>query len=105
MINQVIEHLEKQPKPAFRMEKIIANPDDMEAFDYDDELFLDAAKLVVTSDVASVSMLQRSFKIGYARAGRLIDMLEQANIVGPHKGSKSREVTASMEDLSIYEND
>lgn len=104
-INQVIEHLEKQPKPAFRMEKIIANPDDMEAFDYDDELFLDAAKLVVTSDVASVSMLQRSFKIGYARAGRLIDMLEQANIVGPHKGSKSREVTASMEDLSIYEND
>ena len=103
-INQVIDYLETQPKPAFRMEKIVASSSDMEAFDYDDELFLEAARLVVTSDVASVSMLQRSFKIGYARAGRLIDMLEQANIVGPHKGSKSREVTATMEDLSIYEN-
>ncbi len=101
-INQVIEYLETQPKPAFRMEKMIANPDDMEAFDYDDELFLDAARLIITSDVASVSMLQRSFKIGYARAGRLIDMLEQANIVGPHKGSKSREVIATMDDLKVY---
>lgn len=101
-INQVIDYLETQPKPAFRMEKMVANPDDAEAFDYDDELFLDAAKLVITSDVASVSMLQRSFKIGYARAGRLIDMLETANIVGPHKGSKSREVTATMEDLKVY---
>ena len=101
-INQVIDYLETQPKPAFRMEKMIANPDDMEAFDYDDELFLDAAKLVITSDVASVSMLQRSFKVGYARAGRLIDMLEQANIVGPHKGSKSREVIATMDDLKVY---
>ncbi len=104
-INEVIEYLETQPKPAFRMERMISSSDNMEAFDYDDELFLDAAKLIVTSDVASVSMLQRSFKIGYARAGRLIDMLEQANIVGPHKGSKSREVIASMEDLRIYEDD
>ncbi len=101
-INDIIEYLETQPKPAFRMEKIVASPEDAEVFDYDDELFIEAARLVVTSDVASVSMLQRSFKIGYARAGRLIDMLEQANIVGPHKGSKSREVIASLEDLKIY---
>lgn len=101
-INDIIEYLETQPKPAFRMEKIIASPDMAEAYDYDDDLFVEAARLVVTSDVASVSMLQRSFKIGYARAGRLIDMLEQANIVGPHKGSKSREVTGTMEDLKIY---
>lgn len=101
-INQVIDYLETQPKPAFRMEKIVTDPDDMEAFEYDDELFIDAARLVISSDVASVSMLQRSFKIGYARAGRLIDMLEQANIVGPHQGSKSREVTATVEDLKIY---
>lgn len=101
-INEIIEYLETQPKPAFRMEKIVTNPEDAEAFDYDDDLFVEAARLVVTSDVASVSMLQRSFKIGYARAGRLIDMLEQANIVGPHKGSKSREVIASLEDLKIY---
>lgn len=104
-INQVIDYLETQPKPAFRMEKIVTDLDDMEAFDYDDELFVDAARLVIASDVASVSMLQRSFKIGYARAGRLIDMLEQANIVGPHQGSKSREVTATAEDLKIYVTD
>jgi len=47
-------------------------------------------------------MLQRHFKIGYARAGRLVDMLEQAGIIGPHVGSKSREVLASEEDMKIY---
>jgi S-DNA-T family DNA segregation ATPase FtsK/SpoIIIE len=57
---------------------------------------------VVTADSASVSMLQRHFKIGYARAGRLIDMLERAGIVGPHVGSKSREVLATEEDMKIY---
>lgn len=101
-INQVIDYLETQPKPAFRMEKIITDPNDAEAFDYDDDLFIEAARLIITSEVASVSMLQRSFKIGYARAGRLIDMLEQANIVGPHQGSKSREVIATLEDLKVY---
>jgi S-DNA-T family DNA segregation ATPase FtsK/SpoIIIE len=44
-------------------------------------------------------MLQRHFKIGYARAGRLIDLLEQAQVVGPHLGSKSRDVTANRDDL------
>ncbi|OQY39531.1 MAG: hypothetical protein B6226_01675 [Candidatus Cloacimonetes bacterium 4572_65] len=101
-INSIVDYLETQPKPAFRMEKIVASGDEVEAFSYDDELFPEAARLIVNSNVASVSMLQRSFKIGYARAGRLIDMLEQARIVGPHKGSKSREVTASMEDLKVY---
>ncbi len=102
-INNIVDYLETQPKPAFRMEKIVASSDEFdEEFDYDDELFPEAARMVVSSGMASVSMLQRSFKIGYARAGRLIDMLERANIVGPHKGSKSREVTATMEDLKVY---
>ena len=74
----------------------------MENFDYDDELFPEAAKTIVFAQTASVSMLQRHFKIGYARAGRLIDLLEQAGIVGPHVGSKSREVLATEEDLKIY---
>ena len=46
-----------------------------------------------------ISMLQRHFKIGYARAGRLIDLLERAHIVGPHVGSRSRDVLASRDDL------
>jgi S-DNA-T family DNA segregation ATPase FtsK/SpoIIIE len=44
-------------------------------------------------------MLQRHFKIGYARAGRLIDLLERARIIGPHLGSKSRDVLATRDEL------
>ena len=57
-----------------------------------DELLLDAAKLVVDTGQASVSLLQRKFRIGYARAGRLIDELEALGIITGHSGSKAREV-------------
>ncbi len=102
-INNLVDFLKLQPKPDDDI-KIIPNEEDipLNAFDYDDELFPDAATAVVSAGQASVSMLQRHFKIGYARAGRLIDMLEQAGIVGPHLGSKPREVTATEEDLKIY---
>ncbi|OQX71938.1 MAG: hypothetical protein B6D62_00610 [Candidatus Cloacimonas sp. 4484_275] len=102
-IQNVVEYLRAQPKPEQDF-KIIPNEEEteLENFEYDDELFPEAAVAVVTAGNASVSMLQRHFKIGYARAGRLIDMLEQAGIIGPHVGSKSREVLASEEDLKIY---
>ncbi len=58
----------------------------------EDELFEEAKKLIITHQTASVSFLQRKLKVGYARAGRLIDALEKAGIVGPYKGSKAREV-------------
>jgi S-DNA-T family DNA segregation ATPase FtsK/SpoIIIE len=57
-----------------------------------DALFEDAARVVVQSQQGSTSMLQRRLKIGYNRAGRIIDQLEQANIVGPFEGSKARDV-------------
>jgi DNA segregation ATPase FtsK/SpoIIIE-like protein len=57
-----------------------------------DELFEEAKALVIRHQTASVSLFQRHFKIGYARAGRLIDQLEQAGVIGPYIGSKSREV-------------
>lgn len=57
-----------------------------------DELFEEAKYLVIRHQTASVSLLQRHFKIGYARAGRLIDELERARVIGPYVGSKSREV-------------
>ena len=93
------DFLAMQPKP--KQEFSIVKPDDGEfsIFDYDDELFPEAAKVIVRSGTASVSMLQRHFKIGYARAGRIIDMLERARIVGPHLGSKSRDVLANWEYL------
>jgi S-DNA-T family DNA segregation ATPase FtsK/SpoIIIE len=57
-----------------------------------DELFWEAAKLVVRHNQGSASLLQRRLRVGYARAGRLIDELEEAGILGPFEGSKSREV-------------
>ena len=63
----------------------------------EDELFQEAKNLVIKYQTASVSFLQRKLKIGYARAGRLIDALEKAGIVGPYKGSKAREVLIKEE--------
>ncbi len=101
-IARVNDFLACQPKPKqdFSLQEDLQKKHEG-LFEWDDELFPEAAKVVVRSNTASVSMLQRHFKIGYARAGRLVDILEQAGIVGPHVGSKSRDVTASREDL-IY---
>ena len=57
-----------------------------------DELLMDAAKLVIQHQQASVSLLQRKFRIGYSRAGRLIDELESLGIISGYSGSKAREV-------------
>lgn len=64
-----------------------------------DELFVDAAKVVVGLGQGSTSLLQRRMKIGYARAGRLMDELESAGIVGPQEGSKMREVLIRPDEL------
>jgi len=99
-INDLVDYLRVQPKPENDIIIIQEEGAALVNFDFDDDLFPEAAYAVVTAGSASVSMLQRHFKIGYARAGRLIDLLEQANIVGPHLGSKSREVLADLEDLA-----
>ena len=57
-----------------------------------DPLFADAARIVVMHQQGSASLLQRKLKLGYNRAGRLIDQLEGMNIIGPFKGSKARDV-------------
>ncbi|GEO24872.1 DNA translocase SpoIIIE [Alicyclobacillus acidoterrestris] len=62
-----------------------------------DDLFADAVDLVVDLGQASVSMLQRRFRIGYSRAARIVDQMEQSGIVGPFEGSKPREVLISKE--------
>ena len=98
-IARTCDFLAMQPKPKQDFSLEVVDRSEMNLFDYDDELFPEAAKVIVSSGTASVSMLQRHFKIGYARAGRLIDLLERARVIGPHLGSKSRDVTASREDL------
>jgi S-DNA-T family DNA segregation ATPase FtsK/SpoIIIE len=69
----------------------------------DDELLPEAASFVVATQQASVSAVQRRFRVGYSRAGRIIDALERKGIVGPYEGSKSRSVVATELDLeSIF---
>ena len=65
-----------------------------------DPLFADAARLIVSYQQGSTSLIQRKFAIGYNRAGRIMDQLEHAGIVGPSEGSKARQVMCiSLDDL------
>ena len=66
--------------------------------DVDDELFEKARELVIIHQQGSISLIQRRLRVGYARAARLIDMLEQSGVVGPFEGSKAREVLISREE-------
>ena len=66
----------------------------------EDPLLWEAAEMVVSNSFASTSNLQRRFKIGYSRAGRIMDMLEEKGIVGPQNGSKPREVLIDESELA-----
>ena len=66
-----------------------------------DALFKEAAEIIVTAQQGSASLLQRKLKLGYNRAGRIIDQMEAAGVVGPFEGSKARQVLIS--DLSSLE--
>ena len=65
--------------------------------EYDDPLYNDIVEFVVTSGKASASLLQRRFKLGYNRAARIIDLLEERGIIGPQNGSKPREVLVKLD--------
>ncbi|KQC14598.1 MAG: hypothetical protein APR63_05490 [Desulfuromonas sp. SDB] len=85
---------EQAPLPEFSPDQKLSlnlNSDDL------DPLFESAKDYVIRSQVASVSAIQRHFSVGYARAGRIIDQLEAQGIIGPHQGSKSREVLVTEE--------
>ena len=65
--------------------------------EYDDPLYNDIVQFVVENQKASASLLQRRFKLGYNRAARIIDLLEERGIIGPQNGSKPREVLVSLD--------
>jgi S-DNA-T family DNA segregation ATPase FtsK/SpoIIIE len=105
-IAKITEHWSDQGEPDFA-EELLETPqitkdeaDGDDDFDPDsDDLLEQAAALVVESGTASVSMIQRRLRVGYTRAGRLIDMLERRGIISGYEGSKPRQVLVSMADL------
>ena len=81
-----------RPENYAGLEEALTEPESALGGIGEDALFEDAARLVVAAGQASASMLQRRLKVGYARAARLVDMLESAGVVSPQEGSKAREV-------------
>ncbi|MDZ7315932.1 MAG: DNA translocase FtsK [candidate division KSB1 bacterium] len=102
-IEQLIEFVRHQPE--FNKAPLAAYQEEEEGAEYSleggdrDPLFEEAMKIVVLSGQGSVSILQRKLKVGYSRAARLIDQLEEAGVVGPFEGSKAREVLMTPADL------
>ncbi|HHV71962.1 MAG TPA: DNA translocase FtsK [Clostridia bacterium] len=99
-VEAVTDFWKKQAKPEYAKEIFKFQPKE-EKTEVMDELFYDALRLVVETNQASVSLLQRRLKIGYTRAARLIDALEEKGYIGPYEGSKPREVLATAENLRI----
>ncbi len=107
-VEEIAEFIGRQPgyAQAFLLPEYV-DEKEMDSRDFDannrDPLFEEAARLIVQNQVGSTSLLQRRMKLGYNRAGRLMDQLEAAGVVGPNLGSKAREVYIKTElELTDY---
>ncbi len=98
-VERVVKHWKGQALPEYLTpdfaDQVAAAGEEMA----DDELFFEAARLFITSNMASVSLLQRRLRVGYTRAARLMDLLELKGVVGGFEGSKPRQVLMSLEEF------
>ena len=105
-IARITKHWARQGEPEFE-DELLETPQEAESEDRDDDfdpdsddLLDEAIRLVVQTETASVSMIQRRLRVGYTRAGRLIDMLERRGVISGYEGSKPRQVLITQADLS-----
>ncbi|ADP32196.1 FtsK/SpoIIIE family DNA translocase [Bacillus atrophaeus] len=95
-VEHIVDHVITQQKAQYQEEMIPEETTETHS-EVSDDLYDEAVELIVGMQTASVSMLQRRFRIGYTRAARLIDAMEDRGVVGPYEGSKPREVLLSKE--------
>jgi S-DNA-T family DNA segregation ATPase FtsK/SpoIIIE len=99
-IERVVEYIKSQQEPVYEEEIMKEQAKSSSSYipAEKDELFDEAVKMILESNQASVSILQRRMRLGYTRAARLIDSMEQEGIIGPYRGSKPREILVNKDD-------
>ncbi|MEA4902789.1 DNA translocase FtsK [Desulfitobacterium sp.] len=100
-VQRIIDYWKSQGKPEYLAPEgfMVETESKTESSGPDDELFVDAGRMIMDTGMASVSFLQRKFKLGYARAARLMDLLEDNGVVGGYEGSKPRQILMTKEEF------